>query len=918
MDEDEEHEWMAAIRNLLIQSRRQKEESEEIASPLPGGQSGEGGVQEEVGLEDGRQSDPSPEPAPRGAGIRSFIDSVIGSGGIGDGHASGDGDPPGKRSGRIEGDSAVVEPVIPDEPPEHRDPFEFLREWRSRAAAPDTVTEDSGTVAVDALEEPDEPTEHRDPFEFLREWRGRAAAPDTVTEDSEAEAVDALEEPGEPTEHRDPFEFLRGWRGGAAAPETVTEDSGAVAVDALEEPDEPTEHRDPFEFLRGWRGGAAAPDTVTEDSGAVAADTSTIPAHDHHALFGFHGPQASEEPEINEDTSSSIMPTDDLEHLAGMILPKGATFKIEELHINRGEQQFDFIDNARVASEFDELFSRAYSSTTLAAAAATMTAEAQAEKALKARSGLLSRLQLPMTAEVIEEYNPVLHGPLVDLAMRSSPELEEIELYPVNEPYAYIRVTYDGSTHEYTYHVLEPVLTPGEQNLFGEIKERLFETLDIATRDLNHDEAREALRDAANAVVADYGIHLEPPGREKILYHVEKEFLGDGLIDPVMHDKYIEDISCDGVASTIFVYHTTYESMKTDLAYHDATELDSFVAKLAQRAGKYISIAEPMLDATMSDGSRIQMTLGSEVTAHGSTFTIRKFREEPITPTDLIEWHTFSPLGIAFLWLAVENAKSCIFAGGTASGKTTTLNAISLFIPPLAKIVTLEDTRELKLPHPNWIPSITRDSFSQDGRGEIDMYELLRAALRQRPEYILVGEVRGREALTLFQAMSTGHVTYATMHADSVASAVHRLENPPINVPRNMLSALSLMSIQVQARVGGQRIRRNKQLIEILDIDPRTNELITNEVFGWHPATDEIRYSGKSYILEEIMEDRGWSEERMQEELRRRQEVLEWMRIKKIRHFRDVSKILVSYFRDPETVIQQVRSDLYGEVGGAA
>ena len=193
------------------------------------------------------------------------------------------------------------------------------------------------------------------------------------------------------------------------------------------------------------------------------------------------------------------------------------------------------------------------------------------------------------------------------------------------------------------------------------------------------------------------------------------------------------------------------------------------------------------------------------------------------------------------------------------------------------------------------------------------MYELLRAALRQRPEYILVGEVRGREALTLFQAMSTGHVTYATMHADSVASAVHRLENPPIDVPRNMLSALSLVSIQVQARVGGQRIRRNKQLIEILDIDPRTNELITNEVFRWHPATDEIRYSGKSYILEQIMEDRGWSEERMREELKRRQEVLEWMRIKKIRHFRDVSKILVSYFRDPESVIQRVRTDLYGE-----
>ncbi|MDD1676416.1 MAG: Flp pilus assembly complex ATPase component TadA, partial [Methanomicrobiales archaeon] len=195
--------------------------------------------------------------------------------------------------------------------------------------------------------------------------------------------------------------------------------------------------------------------------------------------------------------------------------------------------------------------------------------------------------------------------------------------------------------------------------------------------------------------------------------------------------------------------------------------------------------------------------------------------------------------------------------------------------------------------------------------GEIDMYELLRAALRQRPEYLLVGEVRGREALTLFQAMSTGHVTYSTMHADSVASVVHRLENPPLDVPRNMLSALKLVSVQVQARVGGQRIRRNKQIIEILDIDPRTNELITNEVFRWNPASDEIRYSGKSFILEEIMEDRGWSEARMREELKRRQELLEWMRLKMIRHYTDVAKMLISYHRDPEAVIKLVRADLY-------
>jgi flagellar protein FlaI len=459
--------------------------------------------------------------------------------------------------------------------------------------------------------------------------------------------------------------------------------------------------------------------------------------------------------------------------------------------------------------------------------------------------------------------------------------------------------------------VLEPILSPAERDLFTELKQGIFERLDINTKDLTREEAEKALTSAVDDIVADYGLSLNPVQRAKILYSMIKDFLGDGLIDPIMHDKYIEDISCDGVNTPIFVYHASYESMKTTLMYQDAGELDSFVTRLAQRAGKYISIAEPMLDATMGDGSRIQMTLGTEVTAHGSTFTIRKFRDEPITPTDLIEWSTFSPLSIAYLWLAVESGKSAIFAGGTASGKTTSLNAISLFIPPMAKIVSLEDTRELKLPHPNWIPSVTRDSFDSGGRGEIDMYELLRAALRQRPEYLIVGEVRGREALTLFQAMSTGHVTYSTMHADSVPSVVHRLENPPLNVPRNMLSALDIVCVQVQARVGGQRIRRNKQVIEVLDIDPRTNELITNEVFKWRPATDEITYTGKSYILEEIMEERGWNEERMREELRRRQEVLEWMRVKKIRHYRDVSNILIRYFRNPEAVMEKVRAEIY-------
>jgi flagellar protein FlaI len=203
-----------------------------------------------------------------------------------------------------------------------------------------------------------------------------------------------------------------------------------------------------------------------------------------------------------------------------------------------------------------------------------------------------------------------------------------------------------------------------------------------------------------------------------------------------------------------------------------------------------------MLDATMPDGSRIQMTLSAEVTTKGSTFTIRKFRSDPITPTDLIEYNTMSPELIAYMWMAVENGINALIAGGTASGKTSTLNALALFIPRESKIVSIEETREINLPHKNWIPGVTRVGFGERIKdrliGEIDLFDLMKAALRQRPEYILVGEIRGREAYVLFQAMATGHTTYSTVHADSAKSLIHRLEGKPIEIPRALLQSLDI------------------------------------------------------------------------------------------------------------------------------
>jgi flagellar protein FlaI len=317
-----------------------------------------------------------------------------------------------------------------------------------------------------------------------------------------------------------------------------------------------------------------------------------------------------------------------------------------------------------------------------------------------------------------------------------------------------------------------------------------------------------------------------------------------------------------------------------------------------------------MLDATMPDGSRIQMTLSKAVTTKGSTFTIRRFRSDPITATDLIMYKTMSPEMVAFMWLAVENGVNALIAGGTASGKTSTLNAISLFIPQESKIVSIEETREINLPHPNWIPGVVRSGFGEvindKLAGEIDLYDLMKAALRQRPEYILVGEIRGKEAYVLFQAMATGHTTYSTVHADSAQSLIHRLEGKPIEIPRVMLQSLDIVTIQVQAEVGDQRVRRCKQIVEIVDIDPVTKEILTNEVFHWDPIQDRFNYSGKSYVLERIRAQQGMSKEEMMGELKRRVELLEWMKDNNIRAFKDVARMVASYLETPDEIMEKI------------
>ncbi len=509
-----------------------------------------------------------------------------------------------------------------------------------------------------------------------------------------------------------------------------------------------------------------------------------------------------------------------------------------------------------------------------------------------------------------EDYNIAVHGPIVDFGIPEGSNFKEIEMYAVNPPYAYIRMAYDPFAHEYQYQVLEPLLSEEENKLLGNIKQQLIETLELNLKETDHKNAEKYLREHTKKYLREYKIDISVRKKERVMYHLIRDFLGFGRIDAIMRDMRLEDVSCDGPNTPIYIYHKAYNSVPTNVIFTDDDELDSFAIRIAQLCGRHISIANPLLDATMPDGSRIQITLGREVTTRGSTFTIRRFNENPITPANLVNFHTFSTAMMAYLWMAVDSSKSIVFVGGTASGKTTAMNAVSLFIQPEMKIVSIEDTRELNLSHPNWIPGVTRESFAGEERGSIQMYELLRASLRQRPEYILVGEVRGAEAYVLFQAMSTGHTTFSTMHADSVQSVLQRLENPPINVPRIMIQALDIVSIQAQVKVNDERVRRCKSLTEIVGVDPRTGELLTNEVFIWDAAKDSFQYSGRSYILESIMENRGWNEEKLKDELKKRQDLLEWARLKKISHYKDFAKLVVTYGREPETIMKMVRQDL--------
>lgn len=454
-----------------------------------------------------------------------------------------------------------------------------------------------------------------------------------------------------------------------------------------------------------------------------------------------------------------------------------------------------------------------------------------------------------------------------------------VEEYQIEPPFSSARILKERGTGMYSYVVVEPIL--GKETISFISNARNYFLASVNAFPENKEERIAVMRKSLEQFKVLSKSNIPDIELEKAFYYFYRELEGFGKIQVPLLDETIEDISCVGPNTPIYVVHRKFGSIATSMIFETEQDLDDFVRLIVQRSGKHISIAVPMVDCSLPDGSRIQATLGREVTKNGSTFTIRRFRNDPFTPIDLIKLGTMSADIAAYIWHALEVGQNIFIVGGTASGKTTTLNAILSFIPTDKKIVSIEDTKELNIPHENWVQTLTRqgtgDVNPATGKriGEVSMFDLLVNSLRQRPDYIIVGEVRGREAYTVFQSMAVGHTAISTFHSNDIPSFIHRLEGEPLNIPRSMISSLNIILLQGIVKAGGRNARRIQKVVEVVGVEKQTNEVITNTVFDWDQNTDRFLYSGHSYLHDRVLRSENMTTEQLNSIMDRKKKVLE-------------------------------------------
>lgn len=524
----------------------------------------------------------------------------------------------------------------------------------------------------------------------------------------------------------------------------------------------------------------------------------------------------------------------------------------------------------------------------------------------------------PLEKTGIPEFYPELNRTLGGIANRNL-------IYPISDE-VFVHILSDPTDSRDYYIPVEPGVGCDFASIMEVIELRLVDLLDeLDQSDAGTEQRRELLLRSLEKVTTTRGVKTNSHSQngpssgvvargnkvvlteeqlEAIRYLLLRDKEGLGPLQVLIGDPHIEDISCSGLGP-IFVEHKIFSSLKSTVSFSSFEELDDFVIRLSEKIGKPVSYRDPIVDAALPDGSRINIVFGGDLSKRGSNFTVRKFTTTPLSVIELIEFNTLSHLMAAYLSLVIGEGMNVFVSGETASGKTTTLNALTTFIPPNAKIVSIEDTPELQVPHPNWIREVARGNTKATSASTIAMYDLLKAALRQRPNEIIVGEIRGEEGAVAFQGMQTGHAGMATFHAASVEKLIQRLTGNPINIPKSYIDNLNVVVIQSAVRLpSGKTGRRVTSINEIIGYDPASDSFSFIEIFRWDPVNDRFEFRGakNSYLLEnKIALRRGippTQKRTIYNELERRARILQRLQEQGVKDFYALYHVLAKAHRE--------------------